>query len=246
MILRRVQHRLIIALSLILMITACIPIIRTEYISPNWQGTLVDRETGKPLIDVEIRDLYTLKKVKTDQNGYFQLPAETSEFSFKLPVANMMGIYQIEVSLPQYTLHFTGTRRSSITTPSDFNLGIVPIALSKNIMPFFLANDQVMIELPKHFIETCGEPLQDAIRLTNVARLYKQRVTSNVGLGEFPSEQQDIERSYYWANQSWQEVSTVCFRENYEQVLAFREFNDLFYQEAEPYLVERIIDFGDE
>ncbi|WP_158968530.1 hypothetical protein [Paraglaciecola sp. L3A3] len=235
-----IKPRLSLMLVLLASIfSACIPIIRTEYTSPSWQGTLVDMQTGAPLINLEVRDLHTKKKVMTDQQGYFELPPNISEFSFKLPVATMVSHHEIEVMLPAGPLRFTGTRMANTTAPSDFDLGTFPVARVTNSVPFWLQDNGKMVILPEHFIKDCGDPLHNAIHLTNAARLYKKLVKNNQYLGNKKANIQDVELSYYWANESWLDIHNLCFRGDYEQSLAFYQFSKLFYQEAEAYLIDR-------
>lgn len=227
-----------LVLSLLLLINACVPIMQTQYTSPTWQGVLVDMQTGAPLVDVEVIDLHTLKKVKTNRQGYFQLPANTIKFSLKMPVATMVRNYQIEVVLPQGPLRFNGTRMVNTLAPSNFDLGYFPIDNATTSAAFLLEDNGQMRLLPEYFIQSCQAPLKDAIRLTKAARFFKQLADNSKSLGVKKISRKDIETSYGWANKSWQQISDVCFKGEYEQLVAFNEFSDLFYQEAIPYLKE--------
>jgi hypothetical protein len=233
---------LAILFSMIFLISACIPIIRTEYISPSWQGTLVNIHTGEPLVGIEVSDLYSHKKVTTDLNGYFQLAPVTSQFSLKLPVSSVDRTYQIEITLPQSQLRFSGQRLAANTTPSDFNLGRFPVELEVGSEPFLLQDQGDDIELSASLLENCGTPLQDAISLSQSARVYQQLFENKQALGERSISRKDVELSYHWALESWGNVGGECFRQDYERSMAFSAFYNLFYAEAQTYLISTRFD----
>lgn len=227
---------------LVIVLSACVPVIRTEYLSPSWRGILVDGTTGKPIVGVAVTDLYTEEKVKTDKNGYFELAPATTEFSFKLPVASMAGIYQIEVSLPSNSIRFSGRRLAVNTEPSEFNLGTFPISAAAYTSPFLLKDKDELLPLPRHLIEDCGVPLQDAINLASSARLYKQLLDKQHNLGHLKVTLKDVELAYLWASNGWEFAGDNCFRQDYAQSLALYPYITLFFDEAQTYSLKKGIE----
>ncbi|MEP1554633.1 MAG: hypothetical protein ABJJ44_04305 [Paraglaciecola sp.] len=219
---------------LVVALSACVPVFRSEYLSPSWQGSLVDGQSGQPLVGVEVTDLYTQEKATTDQQGHFTLPPATSEFSFKLPAASMAGVYQIEVALPNTSVRFTGRRLAVTSEPSEFDIEAFPI-LPEITLPFRLATKDTLITLPKSMIDDCGAPLLNAISLANSARLYKKLLADQQNLGVTLITLQHVESAYFWAEQSWGYAGSVCFKQNYEQSQFFSTFVTMFYDEARMY-----------
>jgi hypothetical protein len=232
--------------SLCLLLSACVPIVRTEYLSPSWYGTLLDIKTGEPLIGVEVSDLYSQLTVTTDNHGYFELAPVISQFSFKLPVASMASYYQIEFALPERKLRISGYRLAVTVEPSKFDLGVFTVDTSINSAEFFLEAPLLedlplkerskMVQLPNSLIENCGAPLQDAISLSKAARLYKRLVNTKQNLGDQIITEKDLALSYHWAEEAWNNASNLCFRGDYEQKNVFYSYSKLFQQEAQPYL----------
>ena len=144
----------------------------------------------------------------------------------------MTRTYQIEVVLPEDRLRFSGNRSATTLEPSDFNLGKFPLNVSLSYTPFLLEDKGEQVLLPEHFINNCGAPLRDAIRLSNAARLYQHLLKNNQPLGDVKVTSKAVEMTYGWANEGWENVSRNCFRQDYEQSVAFRPFVRLFNQEA--------------
>lgn len=102
-----------------------------------------------------------------------------------------------------------------------------------------------MVELPRHLIESCGSPLQDVIGLSKAARFYNNQVENNQHLTNKTVREKDIELTYCWAHQSWENVSSHCFKQDYKQSEAFSPFYRIFYQEAYTYIHDKPIGFAE-
>ncbi|MDU0356421.1 hypothetical protein RS130_23235 [Paraglaciecola aquimarina] len=225
-----------------LSLSACIPVLRTEYLSPNWQGTVIDSQTGMPLQGVEVIDLYSQQSVKTDQAGHFELAALTRQFSLKLPVASMSRNYQIEIKFADSTLthtdsvRITGRRLATTTEPTLFDIGHFAIVTTTRNAPFLLEDGGQQSQLPARFISDCGQPLQDAISLANSARFYQKLWQQQQHLGDVIIEKAQLKRSYTWAFQGWLFAGEQCFRGQYTKSQEFDPFVKSFLQEADKYL----------
>jgi len=234
----RTRHPCLFIIILFIMfalISACVPVFRTEFISPRWTGTLIDMETGKPMSGIKVTDLTSLNTTLTDSNGYFKLPATTQEFSFKLPAASMAKTYQMDIALEQRTLRFSGQHLAFSDQVPDFHLGLFPIETSdKNAL--FMLGKNLQTTLPITLVEHCGMPLKSAISFSRAARLSHSLAAQKNTFSGAEITRKQVSLNYYWASQAWENVSQQCFKQDYEQSMAFNEFHEMFIEEAHPFL----------
>ncbi len=94
------MRALFLVISCGLLLTACIPAIKTVYHTPSVSGTVIDQATRQPLAGVVVSHLdYKRPQVITDENGHFNLPSVSSINAVLIMAAHALKPYPVKFAI---------------------------------------------------------------------------------------------------------------------------------------------------
>ena len=213
-------------------LTGCIPVVRTEYLSPHWKGTVITGYKVKP--GVEISDETTGFNSIANADGSFEILPKTQSFDFKLPAASAAQYYPLSFKYNGRMFQIATFGMMTSTQPI--------IADTKKLMFDFsmrnfhiVTSDQSTGEtliLDDDFIAKCGTPLHSAIMLTKVLRKIEKIEKQKLQVDGVEVDIDSLEKNQrYWAINGWDYASRVCFRKDYQNSQILDKFVTAIHEE---------------
>ncbi len=217
-----IAHLLASAL-LLSTLTGCIPVIRTEYLSPHWKGTVISDFRAKQ--GAEILDLTTGYQMITSVDGSFEILPKTQSFDFKLPAASAAQYFVLSFNDGGRTFQIATLGMMTSTQP-------ILVDTKKLMFDFSMRNFHIVTSdqstgetliLDNDFTAKCGTPLQSAIMLTKVLREI-EKVEEQKSQFDGIDLSTLIENQRYWALNGWDYANSVCFKQDYQNSQTLNKF----------------------
>jgi len=201
---------------LVVLLIGCVPVVRTEYISPNWLGQIL-------LVNTVSDDTFTIKDLFSgnsqqvsliaNQLVAFNVPAASQGVSFKMPAASMARRFAIAFESDDFNVDLKVLKTTHTNPPHEVEIGTVIIDRDAyNKVKVLPASLQTVFT---DTTSTCLHAMSSAMYFLQVKNRLESDYYAEYGVVKTMSERWRIEEQFYF-------VESECFRTNYEKRMAFK------------------------
>lgn len=128
---RKNIHTLLFTSAVAFILSACVPVYRTEYISPQWQGEflLLNQEAAAESLRITDRFSGQTQELQISSSllTKFDIPAATKQLSMKLPAASMARKFRLDIELQGFSLSIAESLVAASGVPQELDLGRIII-----------------------------------------------------------------------------------------------------------------------
>lgn len=212
-------------LFLVVVATACVPVFRNEYISPQWQGQIVVINSASEKRVVRIEEVFTGAieelMVVGNQIPHFHFSANSEMAYFKLPAASMADEFSLDFKIDDISLGLTQLMNAVSVSPQLVDVGVI-------ILDF---NAYEAVQVPPAAIKVlmasassiCQKRLSDALYWAHVAKNINTGAYSQTGMA---LDQNLIDIYFERTNEQLYFAERECFQRDYKKMQEFRRFID--------------------